>query len=410
MMKHAALLAGFALICSGCSLKSAVEEAGHSGLAINIARPNSRAQLDLMNFLGLNLPMKRQTPHAMNKPKHRKMSGSSGVNKIFNSNFASLSMPVISTPAAASDFDCYGINVTGPNISATEDIGNCIVHDNFAGKGQGILAGLVPYGQSIEIEVPAGKDRRVDVYGFFPPPSYCFDDPTLDDVPASQKGYLVGTASVDISEATSVTVNTAFSQGAASSFTCTNDSITMNPASSYYGHIAYSDNTQSVLPTSSPNIFPTPVVTSNFVNVDATRVSSDSKFEETCGVAKFSMHYFYFNVSQLKVSDFNNLEVDWNGSGGTGITGGCPGGVTAITAGFVNIAIWDENTAGWVNLGSTTPSNLTHENIFAYLTNPVDYTVNISGTNYIVFRAATNGIGAGTADLQTDQAQIRLYK
>lgn len=72
----------------------------------------------------------------------------------------------------------------------SEELSGCISYDNMNGTGVGILSEVFPRGEPIELLVPAGKSRRIDVYGVYP--NYCIETDSSTDGGAGGGGYYLG--------------------------------------------------------------------------------------------------------------------------------------------------------------------------------------------------------------------------
>ncbi len=83
---------------------------------------------------------------------------------------------------------CYGVNITGPGINA---------NSNSCGPTSGILAGFVEPGANIEVSLPRGTDRKIELYAFLQQVGQNNPCPGLGgNLPASQliNTYLIGSA------------------------------------------------------------------------------------------------------------------------------------------------------------------------------------------------------------------------
>lgn len=85
---------------------------------------------------------------------------------------------------------CYGINVTGPGI-ITQQGSSC-------SPVTGLLGGFVEPGSNVEVQVPKGTDRKIELYAFLEAPGENVPCPQLvPNLSSSQliHTYLIGTAS-----------------------------------------------------------------------------------------------------------------------------------------------------------------------------------------------------------------------
>ena len=133
--------------------------------------------------------------------------------------FELLSTSSPAVPTSISDFNCFTVNVNGAGISAGPLPGaGCSTSDNMQGRGVGIASLPVVRGQSIELSVPAGAGRTIDVYGIFPSTSACAGtEPTVAN-PAG--GYFLGGIVQSLNLDSVVTVAISFITGRAASLTC----------------------------------------------------------------------------------------------------------------------------------------------------------------------------------------------
>src|SRR5581483_7220499 len=75
--------------------------------------------------------------------------------------FASLA----GSPSTTSDFTCFAVNVTGEGIPSNSSfLQGCSSSSNFHGVGPGIISNTVPKGSTIDLNVPSGPSRNIDVY------------------------------------------------------------------------------------------------------------------------------------------------------------------------------------------------------------------------------------------------------
>lgn len=123
----------------------------------------------------------------------------------------------LSAPATLSEFDCFGVNVTGSGIlSNLKSLSACSSANGFAGRGAGLGAeNLVRRGQTIELDVPAGTERRIDVYGIYPPPAAC-----AGSEGTNPSGYLLGSAVRDLLEPATVVIPISYASGASPDLNC----------------------------------------------------------------------------------------------------------------------------------------------------------------------------------------------
>lgn len=135
-------------------------------------------------------------------------------------NLLSLDGPVkIQTPTAVSDFNCFAVNVTGTGIpSLSTELEGCETFGRMSTTGVGVLTDIFPRGSAIEIVVPAGTKRLIDVYGVYP--DECTGSSSGTSGEGAGEGYFLGGVLRDITADTAVTVPIAFSAGTSPSVRC----------------------------------------------------------------------------------------------------------------------------------------------------------------------------------------------
>lgn len=110
----------------------------------------------------------------------------------------------VANPVASTDFECFALNVTGSGISSAQSFFNdCESPDNFAGVGVGKFAGFARRGESLQVQIPTGTNRRFDIYGVFPNIPEC-GGPSNGQ--GGSKGYFVGRKTQDITDETSLSI------------------------------------------------------------------------------------------------------------------------------------------------------------------------------------------------------------
>lgn len=130
---------------------------------------------------------------------------------------------ILADPTSNSDFNCFTVNVTGPGVpSNVQAFGGCSSGDNFHGRGQGLMAKPVPRNSSIELDLPAGSARTIDVYGIYPPLSECGGSDN-----SSSAGYYLGGVTRDLLTSTSVAIGINYTSAAIpGKVTCSGDHST----------------------------------------------------------------------------------------------------------------------------------------------------------------------------------------
>ena len=94
------------------------------------------------------------------------------------------------TPTVISDFNCFTVNVTGQGVAPSVSMAGCTLTNDPAGAGFGAVASPVARGTPIELDLAAGTNRRIDVYGIFPPTKECAAG-SSGSSNANSQGYFV---------------------------------------------------------------------------------------------------------------------------------------------------------------------------------------------------------------------------
>ncbi len=130
---------------------------------------------------------------------------------VLNHHGSTMSTSYFTAPTGLTSFQCYALNVTGPGIQADPRYG-CTNPDS----GMGLIAGFMPISSgSIEMMVPAGADRKVNLIGI----QSTIGCPLLNDLlnaggvnalDGLGDPYLLGTTVTDIFDDTAVTILASF--------------------------------------------------------------------------------------------------------------------------------------------------------------------------------------------------------
>lgn len=309
-------------------------------------------------------------------------------------------------PSTSSDFDCFGVNVTGPGVVSNHEIGSeCTVLDNMHGRGEGLVSKkLVRRGEYIDFDLLPGPNRRIDAYGIYPPDQDCGGN---NDIPVDQKAYYMGGVDVDIRPNLQVTIPVTFQLDQPPSLACKHDlelKAGFNPPNT-----AYYDST-STLPLPSPS--PVPTLLSQFGVQDYSNIlNADQTFFSVTSVPNYySQILINFDVTNLTVSDFNNMEVDFVAAAGSAIgSGSCSSLGTVSTPGTMQI--WKRSATSWQPIQtfqlSTQPQFYSR-----FFQNPSDFVfVDFNGRKIIsvnVYAQAAQSTECGFVKL--DFAAIRLMR
>lgn len=129
-------------------------------------------------------------------------------------------------PTSISDFNCFAINVTGPGIQTSgTSLGMCTLVNNMRGRGKGYLSSEVPRGSSIEVDLPSGASRTIDVYGTYP----SCGGGSGSGSGGGAGGYFLGSTTRDLIENTSVTIPISYTAGTNADISCGSSTTTTNP-------------------------------------------------------------------------------------------------------------------------------------------------------------------------------------
>lgn len=120
-------------------------------------------------------------------------------------------------PSQTSDFNCYLANVTGAGIIGGNQFSQCSnlkSTDNMHGAGFGIVSNVVTPGTAIQMDLPAGPARNIEIYGIYPTPTACGGTPNSNGGTDSS-GYFLGSVVQDLLQSTTVTVGINYNQASA---------------------------------------------------------------------------------------------------------------------------------------------------------------------------------------------------
>lgn len=136
-----------------------------------------------------------------------------GIGTLEAGNILPYSLPTTSptaVPSSPTGFQCFGVNVTGSGISPTAGLPqDSCVPSNMPGSG--IYGGLIysSTGGEIEVDVPSGPGRTIQVFGI-QTDGYC---PSVSEITSQPLGmhpfqyaYELGRSKIDVADDTSVTV------------------------------------------------------------------------------------------------------------------------------------------------------------------------------------------------------------
>ena len=105
-------------------------------------------------------------------------------------------------PLTTDDFECFSVNITAGDINYENDLSDqsCHSSDQMQGAGFGIVSAAFNRGDYVDVDVPEGFGRNIDVYGLYPTPADCGGTET------AIAGYYLGGLTQDLTGDATVTV------------------------------------------------------------------------------------------------------------------------------------------------------------------------------------------------------------
>lgn len=187
-----------------------------------------------------------------------------GISTLEAGNILPYSLPTAvptTVPSSPTGFQCFGVNVTGPGISPPAGLPkDSCVPGNMPGSG--IYGGLIysSTGGEIEVDVPSGRDRTIQVFGI-QTDGYC---PSVSEIASQPLGmhpfqyaYELGRSKVDVADDTSVTVKISSNTSSAPRMFC--DPLATSTITRQWtrqmGAAGATLNGQSITVDSSSNVF-----------------------------------------------------------------------------------------------------------------------------------------------------------
>ncbi|HUP56222.1 MAG TPA: hypothetical protein VM598_02140 [Bdellovibrionota bacterium] len=259
-------------------------------------------------------------------------------------------------PTQVSDFNCFGVNVTGPGLADLGNIKDCTTSDNMHGRGVGIVSDkLVTYGGSLSMQVPAGPDRTISVFGIDPPGGDCGGSSSG----GTQYGYFLGETTRPIFGPTAVTIPISFTAGATASLACTDggggNTQTID-GSSNRGWFSGACADPGAIAISAPGA-QAPGLFSAPEHFSASAEDGNFAAHECSGGPMFDIvvQEYAFSID-LSGTSYSQVSIRWKGAAGY-YGGGCMGSVPSgsTTGGaFPRLDIFNSMSGLWESLG--TPS------------------------------------------------------
>ncbi len=142
--------------------------------------------------------------------------------------------------SSAADFSCFYVNITGSGLTASAPLERCTFEDLGVFEYQGIGVGPLRDGESAEVQIPVGLQRKFSVYGLY---STSGDCAAVAAGSEAFSGFYLGSSTVDLSQDTTVTIPISFSASSAAVFSCRSanagdaPSLTISSASTTEGNI-----------------------------------------------------------------------------------------------------------------------------------------------------------------------------
>jgi hypothetical protein len=227
-----------------------------------------------------------------------------------------------SPPAGIAAFSCFAVNATGPGIiPRNEDLHNCDIDSSYT-RGFGRTSDSVHYDTPIELTIPSGPDRWIDVVGLIKGngQSNCDKNQGSGGTSADPKtyGYLLGRVQRDLYESTTVTVPIAFATGQKPIIACEEDNSELVPSGTVNGngsavYLASSVSCQTVasgFPTDSSPANPPEATQAQYSLLNVT--GGASALQASCmGTANPASMWIAFDLSQFgDLSRFSTATVD----------------------------------------------------------------------------------------------------
>ncbi len=99
--------------------------------------------------------------------------------------------------------------------------GDCTSNDNMHGHGWGAVSDLASDGEAIQVEVPAGFNRNVSVYGIYPSEHISECGGSSSGGSDNGQGFFLGEEADDILESMSMSIDIDYNPGTPPNITCT---------------------------------------------------------------------------------------------------------------------------------------------------------------------------------------------
>jgi hypothetical protein len=265
---------------------------------------------------------------------------------------------ILANPTVVSDFNCFAANITGEGITTIGQMDNCTTPNNFNSRGMGVFSKPTGRGTPIQIEVPAGTNRSIDVYGIYPNTTECGGSTTSS---STKSGYLLGSKLVDITENTNVIVPVSFTSGTTASITCTDTSTGGGGGGSSAQYLLLNGaGALACANFSSPPSIPAPtgvIIGTAFTGgetSEATTLNSTMVVKECTsgGATQTQLVEYIFDASAYNLANYANVLVSWTGRSGN-YPGACTGTpLQTFNAGGGEIHFYRFNNGAGSNLAA----------------------------------------------------------
>ncbi|MEW6057916.1 MAG: hypothetical protein AB1540_15010 [Bdellovibrionota bacterium] len=329
-------------------------------------------------------------------------------------------LDVLAAPTQTSDFNCFAINVSGSGINSNILINRqCSSNDNMRGRGFGIFSPLVQRGSTIELDVPPGPARSIDVYGIYPAAAECGGSASN-----TVTGYFLGSVTKNLGESTAVTIPIQYS-GSSSNLTCTsgssNSTLRFVPSGSAQDGKIYRNSSGScfvddaiITTTNTPSLSGmTEVIGTEYAYV----ASQDSSLLFTeCDYVGVNFDtqvtYVTWDLSAIDLASYGTMKISWVGAAGH-YSSTCNGATTTLGHGggsspplwLVQAWRYDSGSGSqWATIGMNTVGQSTLAQTF---TEPSAFK-DASGLVWVRIVSDNPGSTSYCSSVQTDFVELEL--
>lgn len=245
-----------------------------------------------------------QTPLHIEIPRSAELSRNA-----FHSRAQSTPSNYTTAPASLSDFDCFAVNVTAPEIPPPPGLQSCTLPTDIIGAAGGWVStnpttsSTNSSNVSIDLMVPSGPSRLIQIYGV----RTADPCPTFGDFKSARLGdiYLIGSVTQDIFDDTDASITAKLDPAKKALTSCQSNSAPINlGTTTYYVLGPTSSNVSLQLP--------------NSALYKLTSVSSTSRGSSTAIDDGSHLGFFYNPNSNTGIDQFTYTATDSSGKTGTG--------------------------------------------------------------------------------------------